>query len=163
MQCASCETPHLRPKKIGKFWLFQLLNQGKNGDSYISHHEDFHHRLFSVKILPPDLDDQAKCIKKLEAEADYVRSLASHPQLLSAIESGNENGTHYLAIEHVVGERLDSRLNRLGVLPEIEAIMLTLQLLSVEAHICNCGYLFRNLKPENIIVSDHSGAYLSGF
>ena len=163
VQCESCGQSQLGPKKIGKFWLTELLKQNDSGDYYLAPHEDFHHRLFTVKVLPEGSRDDSNRIKKLECEADYVRKLGVHPHILGAVESGVDGGFHYLANEYVEGERLDHRLGRLGVLSEIEATMIVLQILSAEAHILNCGFLYRNINPENIVFSSSTGAYLFGF
>ena len=149
--CPSCNTPLLRPKKIARFWLFKLLNQNESGNIYLAYHEELPYRLFTVKILPRDLKEDSLLGKKLQKEADLVRKLGNHPCFFPGIESGIEEGEHYFAMENREGEGLDKRLENLGPLPEIESLTLILRLLSAEAHLYNCGFLYRNLRPEKYL------------
>jgi len=57
------------------------------------------------------------------------------------------------------GERLDKRIQRLRKLPEVEALLIALRILAGETHIYNQGFLFRDMKPENVIVNN-DGAFL---
>ncbi len=65
-----------------------------------------------------------------------------------------------MATQFISGERLDKRIERLGTLDDIEVILIALRLLAAETHIYNCGYLFRDLKPENVLITEDDGAFL---
>ena len=161
--CSSCENPNLTPKKIGKFWLFQYLG-GKNiGVFYKAYHEEYPHRLFTVKLLPRDDTENSDLRKALQNEADITNELGEHPCLLAGIESGDEDGEHYLAMEFVEGKSLDECLDGQKSFPEVEALLIVLRILAAEAHIHNRGYLYRNLKPENIIFSSDYGSYIYNY
>ena len=152
--CSSCNHPNLSPKKISGFWLCKFVSESSAGNTFIAHHEDFPSRLFSVKTLPQGLKEDQSQIKNLEKEADIVHELGRHPCIFAGVESGEEDGEHYLALEFAEGEGLDHRLEKLGTLAETEALLLALRLLSAETHLYNCGFLFRNLHPGNILMSD---------
>jgi len=73
---------------------------------------------------------------------------------------GCENGEFFLALEFVAGERLDLRIERLGRIPVNEVLFIGLRLLTALSHIHNRGYLYRDLKPENVIMTEDRGAVL---
>jgi serine/threonine-protein kinase len=66
-------------------------------------------------------------------------------------------------MEFVHGERMDHRIKRLGKIPETEMILIMLRLLAAETHIYSRGYLYRDMKPQNVILNDRTGAVLFDF
>ena len=163
VSCSSCGGPNLVPKKIGKFWLFHPLSSRGGCAVYKAYHEEFHHHLFAVKIIQRDDRQNPNPIEKLQKEADFLYKLGRHACLFAGVESGFEDGEHYLAMEFNDGDRLDTELTRRGALPEIEVLITGLRLLSALTHIYNRGYIHRNVRPENVIISQPEGAYLFGY
>ena len=159
-RCLTCNAPNFIPQKIGKFWLFYPLGSGGMGAVYKAYHSDYPDSLFAVKILPRGQKENPALIDGLKKEAQIVTNLGEHPCIVNGVETGYEDGEHYLAAEFIDGERLDKRIERLGKLPEFEVLLIALRLLSAEAHIYNRGYLFRDLKPENVLITAGNGAYL---
>ena len=159
-RCPQCQAPNFIPRKINKFWLFYPLGGGGMGSVYKAYHLDYPDSLFAVKILPKGKKEDRGLLEALEHEARIVQELGEHPCIVNGVEIGHEDGEHYLASEFIEGERLDKRIERLGRLPEVEVLLIGLRLLSAETHIYNRGYLFRDLKPENVIISEDNGAYL---
>ena len=159
-RCPNCKAPNFIPQKISKFWLFYPLGGGGMGAVYKAYHEDYLDSLFAVKILPRDQKDNPALIDGLKHEAQIVEKLGEHPCMVSGVEAGHKDGEHYLATQFIDGERLDKRIERLGKLPDLEVLLIALRLLSAETHIYNRGYLFRDLKPENVLITRDHGAYL---
>lgn len=159
-RCPSCNSPNFIPKKIAKFWLFYPLGGGGMGAVYKAYHTDYPDSLFAVKILPRGQKENPALIDGLKKEAQVITDLGEHPCIVNGVEAGFEDGEHYLASEFIDGERLDKRIERLGKLPEFEVLLIALRLLSAEAHVYNRGYLFRDLKPENVLITEKNGAYM---
>ena len=141
---------------------FPIINESTTA-LYKAYHEDFPYRFFSVKILPRNQRENSDLIKKLEKEADLVYKLGKHPCLFTGVESGYEDGEHYLAMEFHDGERLDKCFDEQRTLTEVDVLIIALRLLSAETHIYNRGYLYRDLKPENILIFPPEGAFLYGY
>jgi serine/threonine-protein kinase len=76
------------------------------------------------------------------------------------VASGFENGEYFLAIEFVQGERLDKLLESQGAFPEEQVLKFILQILSAEEHIYTHGFLYRDMKPENIMITADYNAVL---
>ncbi len=159
-RCPHCDTPNFVPQKISKFWLFYPLGGGGMGAVYKAYHEDYPDNYFAIKVLPRDKKDDPELIENLTSEAEIVSDLGEHPCIINGVDAGYDAGEHYLATEFIEGERLDKRIERLGKLPENEVLLIALRLLAAETHIYNCGYLFRDMKPENVLITRDHGAYL---
>jgi len=159
-RCQTCDAPNFIPQNINGFWLFYPLGGGGMGAVYKAYHESYPDDFFAVKILPRDKKEDPELIQNLQSEAETVANLGYHPCLINGIENGYEDGEHYLVTEFIAGERLDKKIERLGTLPHIEVLLIALRLLAAETHIYNRGYLFRDLKPENVIITEDKGAYL---
>ena len=159
-QCSSCGSPNFIPQRISKFWLFYPLGGGGMGAVYKAYHEDYPDQFFAVKVLPRDKKADPELIQNLLSETETVANLGQHPCIIYSVANGCEDGEYFLATQFIEGERLDKRIERMKTLPEYEVLLIGLRLLSAEAHIYNQGYLFRDMKPENVMITEIEGAYL---
>lgn len=155
ISCDLCSKGHIFiPLKLAGFWLYKPLGGGAMGAVYkafVERNPDLH---AAVKILPRDRIQDPILIASLKNEIEIINDLGHHPCIVSSIDSGFEEGEYYLATEFIDGERLDKRIKRLERMPLLEVISLALRLLQGLTHIWNQGYLFRDMKPENIIVNE---------
>ena len=72
------------------------------------------------------------------------------------ISSGISNDECFMAMDYVEGERLDNRIARLTMIPEKEALRMLVYLLAAEKYIYRRGYLYADIKPENIIINKNN-------
>jgi len=159
--CPYCNESYFIPKQLGKFWLFRNLGGGGGGAVYEAFHEDFPDKLYAVKILPPNTSKQL--IGNLAYEAQVMERLRSHECIANSLAWGELNGEHYIAMDFVEGERMDYKIRRLGKLSEEEMILIMLRLIAAEVHIYNRGFLYRDMKPQNVILNGEGGAFLFDF
>lgn len=158
--CPKCEQGrNFVPMCIDEFWLFAPLGGGGMGSVYEAYVREDPTQLAAVKILPREKKNDPILINGLRAEAATIEQLGHNPCIVSGLGSGFADNEHFLAMEYVQGERLDKRIQRLYRLPELEVILVALRLLQAETHIYNQGYLYRDMKPENVIVN-RQGAFL---
>lgn len=159
-QCPHCEHGYnFIPLRIADFWLFRPLGGGGMGSVYEALIVGDPERHAAVKILPRDKKDDPILLAGLQAEIEIMQALGQHPNIVSIIDAGFDGTEYYLGMDFIKGERLDKRIHRLGRLSEMEVLTIGLQILSGETHIYNQGYLFRDMKPENVIIDEH-GAHL---
>lgn len=161
-QCEHCHKVNFIPMKVGDFFLIGPLGGGGMGAVYRSLRVNTTEE-YAVKILPRGGLTDADLIGNLQSEAQVANALRSHPCLANLVDSGFADGEHYMAMEFIKGERLDSHIERLSKLPEFDVLLIGLRLLSALAHIYSCGYLFRDMKPQNVIVTADAGAFLFDF
>lgn len=164
VNCAYCNETIVVPQRVGDFWLYELLGGGGMGAVYRAYHFDFRQRFFAVKILPRGKKKKhPRLIRNLQNEATIARNLGEHPCLVRILDCGFADDEHYMAMDFIDGERMDKKVKRLGQLSENETMLVSLRLISGVSHIYNQGYLYRDLKPQNIILSYEEGAYLYDF
>jgi eukaryotic-like serine/threonine-protein kinase len=108
-------------------------------------------REVALKVLRRTWVDDAQTPKRFLREARISASL-TNPNTVTVYESGEADGTLYLAMELLEGESLASLLRRRQLPPVRTAAILEQVCLSlIEAH--GKGVVHRDLKPENIFVS----------
>ncbi|MBA4534295.1 protein kinase [Brevibacillus sp. 7WMA2] len=120
------------------------LGRGANGVVYLVLHEG---KKVAIKLGADSID--------LLMEANVLKSLQSHNQKIGPniydvddmIVKGKVYA--YYAMEYIEGERLDHSLKRVG---KEWLILLCTQILSHLQIIHELGYVFGDLKPENVIV-----------
>ena len=149
--CASCKTPLFIPLKLKHYWLYRPLGGGGMGSVYqaISMEESGE---FAVKMLPQKRRDDQELIKTLMREGEIGTILGKSPHIIEVVDYGSEDGEHYMVSRLVEGTRLDVFISSASMLSERQALDIMSQVLDAEIHIKNCGYLFRDMKPENIMI-----------
>lgn len=152
--CPECGTLEFIPHKIKDFWLIKPLGGGGMGSVYKALTESG--KFLAVKVLPREQLDNSDLVDSLYREGKIGQSLGSHPNIVEVVDFGLDGDEYFLATEFVDGERLDIIIDEEEKLSEEKAIDIALQILNAESHIYHCGYLFRDLKPQNVII-EHDG------
>jgi serine/threonine protein kinase len=160
--CRRCKRMNFIPKKVGGFWLITPLGGGGMGSVYQSRHPDFEGESFAVKILPKEKQDDDASIKNLMHEIRTMKSIGHHPAIASIVITGSEETDYFMATRYIAGERLDRKIGRLGQLTTLESLLIGLRLLSAVSFTYDRGYLFRDMKPQNVILTK-DGACLIDF
>jgi serine/threonine protein kinase len=161
--CPRCENPILVPLKQGNYWLFKLLGKGGMGEVYKAWRVDNRETPFAVKILPQHKRDSLGLRKNLLDEAEVGKRLGGHDNILTVIEFGEINGEYYVVSEYLAGTLLGDALSTGVKMPDDEVFSIGMQILAAESHIHNQGYLYRDLKPSNIMLHPQRGAVLFDF
>ena len=68
-------------------------------------------RTVAVKILPPELAVDERYRQRFEREARAASAL-SHPHIAHVYDVGEQDGTHFIAMEYVEGENLRELVTR---------------------------------------------------
>jgi serine/threonine-protein kinase len=162
--CAHCGKVILMPHKVGSFWLFQQIGKGAMGCVCKAFHETHQRSIYAVKILNRKEKGNERLIRALQREASVTARFSCHPNIINFITHGWEGEEYYLVTEYIQGETLLDRIESAGKLTEMESLKILSQIISAEKYIYNDGYLFRDLKPENVLLEkDSLNAYLFDF
>lgn len=114
----------------------------------------------AIKALRPELA-LAAAGPRFQREVEIAATL-QHPNILPLLASGNAGGLPYLVMPYVEGESLAHRLAREGRLTVEEAVRLTAEVADGLAHAHAAGFIHRDIKPGNILLS-HGHAVIADF
>lgn len=159
-KCPNCENPYFIPLKINDYWLIQPLGGGGMGSVYKAMHYKNEKIVIAMKVLPRKAKKDQHLIHALLNEATIGKSFGKHPHLISIIDYGLYIDEYFSAMEFVEGRRLDQIIEEKEQVSQKFALLWGLQLLSAEQRIYDSGYLFRDMKPQNIIIDKQGNVKL---
>jgi eukaryotic-like serine/threonine-protein kinase len=138
------------PETIGRYRVGELL--GKAGGSAVFKATDPQGRPVAVKLFPDALGENAATLERFRRELAAVVPVSRHPNLVQVLETGEDAGRPYMAMELVAGTSLDRVLKQRRVsLPEAFAVMRGVCRGLAQAH--QHGLVHRGLTPRNALVS----------
>ena len=161
-KCAKCEAPIFIPYLVHRYWLYRPLGGGGMGCVYkaIPADADNDKNEYAVKLLPRERQQDPYLIESLLKEAAIGKSFGEHPHLTPVDEFGECDGEYFSAMKYVEGQRLDQIIESSTNVSAKYVLLWALQILSAEQRIYDCGYLYRDLKPQNIIVDSDGNIHL---
>jgi serine/threonine protein kinase len=92
-------------------------------------------------------------------ECQVARSL-NHPNIARVVDFGLDGSKPFLAMEYVKGESLADRIDRVGALPEEEAVSIATQIGKALHWVHQRGLIHRDVTPNNIVVTQGGVAKL---
>ncbi len=141
---------------------YQVINKLADGamSRVLKAHDPVHRTNVAIKLATTAVARDPVLRKRFEQEYRIIRSL-SHPNIVQALDYGEEGGRPFMVLELVEGEDLWARIARVGQVPEAEAIDYITQVGQGlhEAH--KHGILHRDLKPDNVLLTADGRAKLA--
>src|SRR5947209_8542173 len=138
-----------------------VIGQGGSATVYRARQLLFN-RVVAIKVLTgPQVDEHAA--KRFERERAAIGALGSHPNIVTVHDSGfTDNGEPYLVMEYLPGSLAD-RVAARGPLPWPEALTMGVKLSGALETAHRLGVLHRDVKPENILLSEFGDPKLTDF
>ncbi len=110
----------------------------------------------AVKTIHPQIRPSEVALKKFLRETEIVRQL-DHPHIVKFVDSGEMEGLIWFAMEFVPGEDAGKIADREFQLPVTRACRLVVQLLDALAFAHTKGFVHRDVKPSNTLVTQVDG------
>lgn len=107
----------------------------------------------ALKVLHPHLSADDNFLGRLGREAKAAARL-SHPQVVGVLDQGNDGHTAYLVMEYIKGHTLRDLINEKGALPPRLALALIDPVVEGLGAAHAAGFIHRDVKPENVLISD---------
>jgi eukaryotic-like serine/threonine-protein kinase len=140
-----------RGQKLAHYEIVEPIGKGGMGEVYLARDKKLE-RDVAIKVLPEEFSRDAERLARFKREAKVLASL-NHPNI-AAIHGIEESGpTHFLVLELVPGDTLQSRLSR-GRLAVGEALTLATQVAAALAEAHDKGIVHRDLKPGNVMLTE---------
>ncbi|HLN81469.1 MAG TPA: serine/threonine-protein kinase, partial [Thermoanaerobaculia bacterium] len=146
--------------RLGPYEIEGPLGRGGMGEVYRSRDTRLD-RSVAIKILPSAFASDPESVRRFEKEARAVASL-SHPNVVTLLDVGEQEGVRYAVTELVAGETLRSRLAA-GPLPQREAAEIAAQIAEGLAAAHARGIVHRDIKPENVVITPSGFARILDF
>src|SRR4051795_6968990 len=146
-------------KSVGNYDLLEKIAEGGMGAIYRGRHRQTG-QIVAVKIMPPHMASKPVLLKRFEQEFRAASRL-DHPNIVRALDYGDDGSMPYLVMEFVDGESLGAKLDREGRMPEADAIRLVVQVAQGLHRAHKQGLIHRDVKPDNILVTADGQAKLA--
>jgi serine/threonine protein kinase len=159
-KCSECGASNFIPYLIKHYWLYKPLGGGGMGSVYKALYWDKPDWEFAIKVLPRKKKDDQRLIDALMNEAEIGKCFGEHPHLIAVADYGQYNGEYFAALEFTAGRRLDQIIDMPETMNQKYVLLWALQLLSAEQRIWDSGYLYRDMKPQNIMIDNSGNAVL---
>lgn len=137
---------------LGGFEIVTLLGKGGMGYVYLAKQSSMQ-RLVALKVIMKTLigESDGNIIEMFYKEIQLSGTL-NHPNIIKAIDAGENDRCYFMAITYVEGEDFEKLLDKGVTIPEKEAFALALKMADAlnyawEKH----GLIHKDIKPGNII------------
>ena len=139
---------------VGPYELLHELGSGSCGDVFCAVQKDSQQKV-ALKLMHDNPMLQA--LARFEREASITCSLPPSPHIVTGYDSGCVSGKRFLALELVEGESLQKKLSERGHFHWRTATQIIVQIAKALALLAEHRIVHRDVKPENIIVSERHG------
>ena len=136
--------------KLGHYEILSLLGKGGMGEVWRAKDTKLG-REVAIKTLPEEFAKDTNRLARIEREAKLLASL-NHPHICTLHDFGDQDGTHFLVMEHVEGETLKQRLGK-GRIPLDQIVEYAIQITDALDKAHRQGIVHRDLKPGNIMLT----------
>jgi len=119
-------------------------------------------RNVALKVLHDQYGGDAEYVERFRREARAVAQL-SHPNIVTVIDRGEENGKQFIVFELIDGENLKELVERGGPLPVRRVLELGLEVGRALAFAHAQGLVHRDVKPQNVLLNGDGRAKVTDF
>jgi serine/threonine protein kinase len=136
---------------VGRYRVVGLLGSGGMGEVYEAEDPSLG-RVVALKILPRELADDRERRARFEREAKVIAAL-DHPGIVTVHAVEEHDGRFCLVMERIRGRTLAELLPATG-LPLEKVLEYAVPLVGTVAAAHERGVIHRDLKPQNVMVTD---------
>jgi len=119
-------------------------------------------RVCALKVMRPGLGDDDDFAGRFVREARSAARL-SHPNVVGVFDQGDDDGTLFLAMEYIPGRTLRDVIRSEAPMSPARALALLDPVLSALAAAHNAGIVHRDVKPENVLLSEDGRVKVADF
>ncbi len=117
-------------------------------------------RMVAVKILPQKYSSDAAFVKRFYDEGKAAAQL-NHPHIVQAYDVGHAGEYYYFVMEYVDGWTVHDDIEKDGKYKEVRALEVAMDVVKALAHAHEMGFVHRDVKPKNIMITKAGTAKLA--
>ena len=145
----------------GRYAVEELVGVGGMSSVYRAH-DRLLERDVALKILHSSYREDEEAVERFRREAQAVARL-SHPNVVTVIDRGEEDGHQFIVFEYVDGVTLKDHVAQRGPLPTREALGIGIEVGEALSYAHGLGIVHRDVKPQNVILNGNGSAKVSDF
>ena len=145
----------------GRYQVGGKLARGGMATVYEAHDNRLD-RTIALKVMHPSLADDEEFVSRFIREAHSAARL-SHPNVVAVYDQGADQGNVFLAMELVRGRTLRDLINEYGHLGPRLALEVIEPVLAALGAAHQAGLIHRDVKPENVLLSDDGRVKVADF
>lgn len=157
----SVELKDLTNYQFGDYHIFRKIGSGAMAEVYLAQQRSLSRKV-ALKILKPQYAKDEIGVKRFVREAKAAASLI-HPNIVHIYEVNCIDGLWFIAQEYVPGVNLHSYLQSNGRLSPKQVSLILWQVASALQKASMSGIVHRDIKPDNILVSDSGEMKVADF
>ena len=147
-------------QRIGRYEILERIAAGGQGTVYRAR-DTVLDRVVAVKIINQPVTDDPEYLEALQREARLAARL-DHPNVTTVYDFQVEDGTAYIVMEYVP-EALDRHIRQGQPLPYQRAVEIAIQVARGLQHAHDNGVVHRDIKPQNILLTEDGTAKVTDF
>jgi serine/threonine protein kinase len=152
MEANGRPSPDRSPKAIGPYVIRERIGRGGMGVVYRALDEHTKTEI-ALKVMASDLDGDPETRERFFREA-HVAGRLRHRNIVTVLDSGEDGGRLYIAMELLTGTTLQEALKDASALDLEDRIDLMLQVCQGLSVAHAAGVYHRDLKPANLFMCD---------
>jgi len=117
-------------------------------------------RIVAVKILPRKFMNNPQFVDRFYYEGRAAAKL-NHANIVGALDVGKAGDYHYFVMEFVDGHTVYDDIEKFKKYGEKDAIKVVLQIAKALDHAAKAGFIHRDVKPKNIMITRDGTAKLA--
>lgn len=153
-KCPHCQDYNFIPNLVRRYCIFKPLGGGGAGCVYKAYDLEKNQYVAIKTLQESERNKDEAVFSRFLKEYAIGKKVSAHPNFCKTYDFFELNDYNYMVLEFVEGRRLDKIIS-IENLPELKLVVLWgLQILSALQHMYRFDYLYRDLKPQNILITD---------
>jgi serine/threonine-protein kinase len=146
-------------RQIPGFQIIKKLGAGAMATVYLARQLSLD-RMVAIKILPQKYMSNEQFVERFYAEGRAAAKL-NHANIVGALDVGKAGDYHYFVMEYVEGRTVYDDIIEKSKFTEENALNVILQTATALEHAHKAGFIHRDVKPKNIMITSESEVKLA--
>ncbi|MDR0299632.1 MAG: Stk1 family PASTA domain-containing Ser/Thr kinase [Streptococcaceae bacterium] len=145
-----------------RYQIIKEIGRGGMANVYLATDNFLDNRPVAVKVLRPNFENDVLAIARFQREA-YAMSELAHPNIVGILDVGDFENQQFIVMEYVDGITLKQYIKRNAPIGNSDAVEKASGILSAMAVAHNRGIIHRDIKPQNILISNTGEVKVTDF
>jgi len=151
----------MSPPSLESFKIIKVIGKGSFGKVFLVK-EIQTNELYALKVLRKDNIIKRNQVEHTRTERS-VLGYVKHPFIVGLNMAFQSNDKLYFVLDYCAGGELFFHLGKLGKFPEPRACFYTAEIILAISYIHNLDIIYRDLKPENVLLDARGHVRLTDF